>query len=373
MRRSDLLEMRLEDATRESKLAFHFTDSRRRQWKAKSMSNLRAAIFGWYHHCNAGDDRFAQIFAQWLEPDELIFLQHGNSPPLELLRHCDYVIYGGGSIGHLRSPVVQQMPEWIARCGRPVFVLGVTCGDSVQSSFQAAINSGGLIWLRDKKSYSSLGLSDHVFSGPDLTWLYPLRFDLPRDRSLTAVNLKGGGNRSIDLGAWTGTLKEHCNPAISWPLRVIHAGGDQSTINTALGATHKVEQFDPTVPSRVGLVAAMRYHAVVFALQACTPVVPIINTPKVQSLLDDLGLTDYGCPVERPEEFGEKVRLVRRNMTPDFLEEVYKVQHERAASLAERVRTRILSAVKSNPRTYTKTKRLRKLIRDAAKYVVGGG
>src|SRR6185436_6357089 len=53
---------------------------------------VNIAVFGWYHHRNAGDDRIQQCLTRWLDGHTLAFLPAGRRPPVHLLRTYDAAI-----------------------------------------------------------------------------------------------------------------------------------------------------------------------------------------------------------------------------------------------------------------------------------------
>src|SRR5687768_15511039 len=87
---------------------------------------MNIAIFGWYHHRNAGDDRIQQCLTRWLEGHTLAFLPAGRRPPVHLLRTCDAAILGGGGLIRDRGGMFRDMARWVRAAGIPVALAGVS-------------------------------------------------------------------------------------------------------------------------------------------------------------------------------------------------------------------------------------------------------
>lgn len=108
------------------------------------------------------------------------------------------------------------------------------------------------------------------------------------------------------------------------------------------------DEFDPTVPSRSQLIIAMRYHAIIFAIQAGTPFIAIENTRKVQYLLDQVGLSHAAVPLDRPNQLLQVLKSVNSSLTPELLAQVTQKMSNQAWEVANLMRKRIETSAYAN-------------------------
>ena len=87
---------------------------------------MNIAIFGWYHHQNAGDDRMQSCLTRWLDGHTLAFLPAGRPPPIELLRTYDAVLIGGGGLIARSGGLFRGMAAWVRATRIPVGLAGVS-------------------------------------------------------------------------------------------------------------------------------------------------------------------------------------------------------------------------------------------------------
>lgn len=308
--------------------------------------SYRGVVFGWYHQRNAGDDRFVHCIERWLHDHELTFLPHTQPPPLDVLRRADYVLLGCGSIANQVHGVFSGMRRWIAAAGIPVFGVGLTVSQypALRDELSSIIDTGGSIWLRDQQSADWLGFDRNVMVGPDITWLYPRRFDRQPSPGTVAVNFRPWVKRVWDPVVWGRELARVCPKLVPWPL-CFGRDDDRVTLGQVLGAAVANDEFDPTTPAKAELVVAMRFHALIFAIQTGTPVVAVGNSVKVSYLLDQLGMSECTVPIEQPERIGEVVSRIRSEWPADRIQAIANVTRDKAWCVASQLKQRIEEAV----------------------------
>ncbi|MBE9179512.1 polysaccharide pyruvyl transferase family protein [Oculatella sp. LEGE 06141] len=305
---------------------------------------LRGAVFGWYHNQNAGDDRIAQCIEMWLDDHQLTFLPHTETPPIEILQRSDYVILGGGSIANQVYGAFKDMRRWIAKVEIPVF--GVSLTVSQHEAFKYELSSisqtGGLIWTRDRKTLEWLNFKDDdVIFGPDISWLYPRYFPHETRHDLVGVNFRPWDKVHWEPQSWNIALKQSLgDTAISWPL-CFGKDADSSILKEILKVNPCSAEFDPTVPSRSKLVVAMRYHAIIFAIQAGTPFIAIDNTRKVRDLLEQVNLQHISVPLNDPSQFTPMLDYVSKNIDTSLLTQITQKMTTQTWEVANHVKQKI--------------------------------
>ncbi|HEX9998180.1 MAG TPA: polysaccharide pyruvyl transferase family protein [Abditibacterium sp.] len=287
------------------------------------MTPFRGLILGWYHQRNAGDDRLAHCIERWLHDHQLTFWSHTQTPSAELLSRCDYVILGGGSLANAHHGAFFGMRKWITAAKIPVFGAGLTVSSipALREEFKAIPESGGLIWVRDQESADFLKLpSQQCITAPDLSWLFPLtgdHFGLESTaRSGVAVNFRPWPKRNWNPRNWSTPIAD-LKGAVPYPL-CFGRDDDRPVLREVFGARapefrslQDDAEFDPTRAARAELVVAMRFHAILFAIQSGTPFLALGNSRKLQWMLDGLDLGEYVVPIEDPEKWDAKLALAR--------------------------------------------------------------
>lgn len=317
------------------------------------MRPFRGLVLGWYHQRNAGDDRLAFCIERWLHDHELTFGTHTQTPPRELLERCDYVVLGGGSLANAHHGAFRNMRDWIEAARLPVWGVGLTISSipALRDELRALGASGGRIWVRDQESADFLGYSrDECVAAPDLSWLFPLggaRFGLPPDapRKGIAVNFRPWPKRNWSAGAWREPIAR-LEGATPYPL-CFGRDDDRATLREVWGenalehhALRPDAEFDPTLAARSELVIAMRFHAILFAIQSQTPFVALGNSRKLQWMLDGLGLSDCVVPIEEPQRLGEGIARAQA-LDGAQLGRITREQHEHAWDVAREFKAQI--------------------------------
>lgn len=330
----------------------------------------RGAIFGWYHQRNAGDDRFAYCFERWLHDHDLTFLPHTQSPPLDVLERCDYVILGGGNIANEAHGVFSGMQQWIRAANIPVFAVGLSISHhpELHEELRALPESGGRLWLRDPRSAGFLDF-EQAFLAPDIAWLYPRTFAWPLEREigLIGVNFRPWEKRKWDVKAWAEIFNQVEGQPVPWPL-CFGQDSDEKTLREILPQQACPAEYDATMPQRAELIVAMRFHAIIFAIQAGTPFVAIGNTRKVTYLLEQLGLEKACVELEEPENFIKTLDWVQNNVTHEKLLEISQSQSAKAWQVADKMKAQIeVASDLKREKSSNLSRRLRRRLRALAK------
>lgn len=243
------------------------------------------------------------------------------------IQHCDILISGGGSLLQDATSVFSMwyysgviLLAFLLR--KPVFAYAQGIGPIVNKFnmklLKYIMNRVFNISVRDLRSQSelkSLGVNREVSCTIDPAFL----IDLPsRDESLKILEIENGGVKlhrprvGFSIREWKGNVdvtgiiaavgdrvdSELHADVVLFPLHY------QKDIELAREIAHKM-QVKPTIISNdyssselMGLYGLMdinvcvRYHGLVFSIMNCTPMVAISYDPKIDSLMDAMGMED---------------------------------------------------------------------------------
>lgn len=237
---------------------------------------MNIAVFGWYHHRNAGDDRIQQCLTRWLEGHTLAFLPAGRRPPVHLLRTYDAAILGGGGIIRDRGGLFRDMAGWVRAAGIPVALAGVSVEGmtpELRAELRAFLDVCSFAWFRDRGSLAEVGEHPRAFVAPDVTWLYPFE-PAPEEGEGLAVT---SGRDGLDA------LRVPLHP---WPL-YFENGGEAAKLREAFPDRHVPEEWDLEPARRAAAVLTGRFHGLLFAIQLGRPALATSDAPKVRRFLED--------------------------------------------------------------------------------------
>lgn len=322
----------------------------------------RGIVFGWYHQRNAGDDRIAHCIENWLDGHELTFLPHTSSPPIEVLQRSDYVILGGGSIANQVNGVFRDMRKWMSAVKLPVFGVSITVSqyEEFRKELSAIPENSGTIWVRDEKSLEWLNFEKGLVFGPDISWLFPRRFDGLSRTDRVGVNFRPWSKIQWQPALWKQQLAQSigADRLHPWPL-CYGKDPDLSVLQDIVNVSSAPTEFDPTIPSRSQLIVAMRYHAIIFAIQAGTPFVAVDNTRKVRDLLEQVGLPQLAVPLSDPRSLEEKLAYVENHLSEAALLQTTDSMSEKTWKVANQMRDAIESAADAHrANRYTLSRKL---------------
>lgn len=259
----------------------------------RSSRSMNIAVFGWYHHQNAGDDRMQQCITRWFDGHTLAFLPAGRPVPMDWLRTYDGVILGGGGILMSRGGMFRDMASWIRRFGGPVALCGVSAEslpDDLAGELRAALDVMSFAWFRDQGSLDAVGPHPRAFVAPDLSWLYPFEECDPGQG--TAIGLRREGDFPVD--AWRAAFDDLDGPRLPWPL-YFESGGDAELAERLLGLEPGASgrEFSVEVARRAARIVTGRFHGLTFGMQLGRPVLTVSSRPKVARFLEEHGLGDW--------------------------------------------------------------------------------
>lgn len=327
----------------------------------------KGLVLGFYHQRNAGDDRLASCLERWLVGHDLTFLSHNELLPINFVNRFDYVILGGGSILNGHHGALTQVLTWQARLAMPIFIIGATiCSLNTRmlEAIRQIADTGQRVWLRDQRSADILQARAQVTVAPDLSWLFPLNWDCPHQRVLPAiVNLRPWKN----IADHTANLHQNLGNAFTtvypWVLCEDPSSSDVP-LSREVANTETCSGYDTSLVARAEFAVAMRYHAIIFAIQSGTPFLAIQNTRKVQCLLEELELEwAQILPDTDGPQFKDKATKARQQLTPDRLRRITETQHEQVSTAADAFRARLNQAAQARrQRQQTLTARLKRRI-----------
>lgn len=310
---------------------------------------MNIAVFGWYHHQNAGDDRIQHCLSRWLDGHTLAFLPAGRPPPVAMLRGYDAAIIGGGGLLMRRGGVFRHMARWVRAAGIPVALVGVSVEQAepaLLGELRALLDLDRCLfaWFRDRGSLAAVGAHRKAFCAPDVTWLYPFPA-ADGDGAGIAVGLRP--QRDLPLDGWRRALGALDQPLRPWPL-YFEGGGDAAVLRRLLGErTPVADDFTLAPARRAAAIVTGRFHGLLFALQLGRPVLAVSSLPKVRRFLADNELPPFIVAEDRPQDLAA--------VWPAF------VEHWPAArEQARRVRERLHQEVAARTEPY------RALLLDAA-------
>lgn len=323
---------------------------------------MNIAVFGWYHHQNAGDDRIQRCLTRWLDGHTLAFLPAGRPAPVSLLRTYDAAIIGGGGLISQRGGVFRAMRGWLRAAGIPAALVGVSVENldsDLRRELRAFMDRAVFTWFRDQGSLEAVGSHPRAFVAPDLTWLYPhppadaRDVEDPAGGDGIAVSLRA--EKGLDPDAWRASLEALGARLHAWPFYFeggdrVNPGGDAALLANLLDQP-PLHEFDLAPVYRASAVIAGRFHAAQFAIQAGRPLVAVSSRPKMHRFLDEHGLGDFCISEDRPEDLPSVWRRLRdeRASLTARLRALRARLHDRAWSATEPHRDRLLDAAASLP------------------------
>jgi polysaccharide pyruvyl transferase WcaK-like protein len=278
---------------------------------------MNIAVFGWYHHRNAGDDRIQQCLTRWLEGHTLAFLPAGRRPPVHLLRTYDAAILGGGGLIRGRGGVFRDMARWVRASGIPVALAGVSVEGltpELRAELRAFLDVCCFAWFRDRGSLEEVGEHPRAFVAPDITWLYPFEPAPAEGEGLAVTSCYD------DLAALGVTLHP-------WPL-YFENGGDATGLRELLSERHVPEEFDLEPARHAAAVLTRRFHGLLFAIQLGRPALVDSETSKVRRFLEENGLQGWALQGDLASAW------------PAFIER-WSTMREQALRLRERLREEV--------------------------------
>jgi polysaccharide pyruvyl transferase WcaK-like protein len=298
---------------------------------------MNVAVFGWYHHRNAGDDRIQQCLTRWLEGHTLAFLPAGRKPPIHLLRTCDAAVLGGGGLIQGEGGMFRHMARWVRSAGIPVALAGVSVEaitPTLHQELREFLDVCCFAWFRDRGSLDTIGGHPRAFVAPDLTWLYPFEPAPGEGEGLAVTSARA------DLAALPGV------PLHPWPLYFEH-GGDAAALRELLPDRPVPEELDLEPARRAAAVVTSRFHGLLFSIQLGRPALATSEAPKVCRFLEENGLQGWHLQGDLPSAWPGFVRR-----WPQMREEALRLRarlHEEVWEKSGAARETLLAAAAALP------------------------
>jgi polysaccharide pyruvyl transferase WcaK-like protein len=311
---------------------------------------MNIAIFGWYHHRNAGDDRIQYCLTRWLDGHTLAFLPAGRQPPIHLLRTYDAAIIGGGGLIMGEGGMFRHMTRWVKSAGIPVALVGVSVErvtSTLRNELREFFDICCFVWFRDQGSLEEIGSHPKAFVAPDVTWLYPFPLLPP---SPTGVALCLRRQSGIPIEKWQRAVAEMNERVLPWPF-YFEQGGDAALLQKILPKSAVPEEFQMDPLKETATVVSGRYHGLLFALQSGRPILAVSSLPKIRRFLAEHGLGEWCMAETEPEKLKERLQhlnVSRDSLLPRVLQ-LRSSLHEQATRYGEKARQLLLDAAASLP------------------------
>jgi polysaccharide pyruvyl transferase WcaK-like protein len=307
---------------------------------------MNIAVFGWYHHRNAGDDRIQYSVTRWLDGHTLAFLPAGRPPSIPFLRTYDAVIIGGGGVLMTAGGVLRNLAGWTKAVGIPVALVGVSVEnlpDTLRTELRAFLDCCCFAWFRDRGSIDELGEHPNAFVAPDLTWLYPWPTLAESNRHDLALCLRH--HAALDIAGWQRVTTALDRQVVPWPL-YLEGGGDADALRRMLAATRVPDEFSTEPLRNASAAISMRYHGVLFALQSGRPAIGVGSQPKLVRFMTENGLADWRIADAQIEALPDMLKRLdaQRPRLLDQARELGRMLHASVVHTADSARDRLLSA-----------------------------
>lgn len=296
----------------------------------------KIAVLGWYNKLNYGDELIRNSINRLFGEHFLVFF--GFPPSNKCLKQFDMVIIGGGSVW-------DGYANWYTKCGKrinkPVGVLGVSSNGSLDKhESEILVRRAEVIVIRDSLTQRYLVKDPKVVVAPDLTWLYPIeKQETPPSKIKVGVNLRGWSEEVWSPSEVVEIIREFSHSIIPFSFyygesvweqgkavpdsEVMSRGGIDSN------STPNMERLN-----ECRIFIGMRFHSLVLAAQACIPFVGFSYHPKIVSLCESMGLSEYCVPLGNKDELREAIWRLEENY--DTVREILKEQRELNIQKAQR-------------------------------------
>lgn len=251
---------------------------------------MRLAAIGWFGHCNAGDDRIAEVLMRRLQGFHVSLLP-SLPPPPEVANWFDGILLTGG-IWHPRNRVAVDFHQWSKGVRVPILALGLgveSMPRELRKGSAALVRRCEMVWVRDRESRRLLGDAPNVIVGPDVTWAEP--FVEGYEWRVTAFNLRPWPRVSWNPGDWVKAASAIDRDLAAWPL----APEDAELLRGHLDDVP--DAFDEGVLRQAGRVISMRLHGLIFAAQQALPAIGIGYDPKCERFLREIGRPEWLLPL----------------------------------------------------------------------------
>ncbi|MGI6381239.1 MAG: polysaccharide pyruvyl transferase family protein [Anaerolineae bacterium] len=278
---------------------------------------MNIGAIGWWSYHNQGDLAMLAALRQGLAPHTVVPIDTGFAATPDAvyrLNRLDYLLLGGGTlIADRPAPPFDTFEEWMDDLACPLGVVGLGV-DPVHPAHwptvEAMLDRASFWYVRDQQSRHNLHDHPKVQVAPDLSFLRPLSVrpfagEPLGPRPLCAVNLRRGAAADLDPDPWVAAIRRLPLRLVAIPLST-YAAFDERLILQQLDPD-VAPQFDAALYQQADLVIGTAYHAVLFAVQAGSPVIAIGYAPKVDQFMQENGLGRWLIRPDEPAKLASRV------------------------------------------------------------------
>ena len=293
---------------------------------------MKIGVIGWYGHQNYGDERILFCLRQYFSDHELLVFDGWGQArnEIDILNSCDYVMIGGGGL-ILRG--CNRNIDIIDMLTVPFSCVGISIEadhDDLQGFLEAIKYKARRIIVRDDQSAQILMRHQNVTVAPDLTFLYPLNVSDYVSKEVCGLNLRPWYYWNASLhGAYHKTLEffdskipffKSLYPFNKWdpdqllkyissefqtlvPLPFYFEDGQ---INDYSLMKSKFPQLPETTAQvhydGLRYLVGMRFHSIVFSVQAGVPFISLSYQPKNVNFCRESGLEFWSLDIFKWEQ-----------------------------------------------------------------------
>jgi polysaccharide pyruvyl transferase WcaK-like protein len=341
---------------------------------------MKIAVFGWYGHNNAGDERIKYCLSSFIKElggintiDFYDLHEEAMKGPTSRFDEYNLVIIGGGGL-------------ILSRHNYHDFILGintkmVTLGISVETDLkgnpkrfaEALLEKSAFFLVRDYESYKKIKALDSknkTSLSVDVTFLAP--YDLlscPGEKDSLAVNLFAK-TKSHPIVQRIRNRLTRFSPSFLPPTfcfkSIIHELSRRYTLtpiplfceekpeNTPLFQSNDVtflRQYFKNTPNTFnhgdldGCAAflSMRLHGLIFAAQKGIPFTTFSTYPKQKNFMKEAGLQNLCIDINQIDQTKEKLSMIDQNK--DLIKETILIYRSKAVTQSKEDLTRVMNQV----------------------------
>ena len=239
----------------------------------------------------------------------------------------DYFVIGGGGLINgplLRDPFYKKIPIKYSTIG-----LGGEIDILEKNKLSKFINNSDLFGVRD--SYNLLNYSNNAQISGDCTFLYPLK--VKEDINLDRMNIKIVWRDPYGLLKWDKSKFHMHDGLVLNDIFLDYILGNSYTLlsneiylnklnnllkpfNTNFNDLQIKEVNDEFIYEEfkdIDLLIGMRYHSIVASIQLGIPVIAITIYQKVETLMNDCGLSDFCIKINELDKIPKIIKNIKVN------------------------------------------------------------
>jgi hypothetical protein len=247
------------------------------------VKDKRIGVWGWWQGKNLGDNwilsSMKKAFGEDLIPINTSV--HDFISP----RRFDFVICGGG--GLFISDVHKPWNSKNIPVPHGIFGMGTEFGADLSEIDYLNTNSR-FFYVRDKMTCEKFNLDKETNLSADVTFIDPICMsEKDKGNDILFIWRKNNLHKLLRKKIWFDYIGK-CNTREEWLDVVLSLGGNikEHSFDTE---NNEIE----SLMNNTGCVISQRYHGVVAAIQTGTPCIAIDICPKINSIMNDCGLSEY--------------------------------------------------------------------------------